>query len=719
MTTTTMHRAVLACLLLALSMNGACGATPLAFGTKYSDNDQGDIDQLLARVQNAPPRSTSTIAVGVTAAPAQLYAYDLASHTTLWKQPVAATSAPILAGESVIFQTASSIVAVSLRSGEKQVELSRGNKVLRGADGEGALSVFVMGEGMGTYAKSEVVLLRRGSVDWTRPIEGMVGVPSVVGTVVLVPWSSQFISAIDVESGREVARVRVLDSVLAHALRDREHTYVGSPHGIARLTAAIGTGKITPSLLKLPEQNLPGRPLLLRDVYAEAAPPAPDSAQHRIALVWEPRALDADRVGLEDDTLYLVFYRFVFALSPADYEVRWVHRNETDIIGAAAEPGGVVIADTAGGISEIAASSGEQLSHVTTGLESTVMRLPMGSHATDAGAPLSVDARRASLLAAAEDNDSRMVPARILSVRALSKLEEAEATASLIALCENRELAPAVRTESCNALKSRSFGTEHLLTALGRHAAFLSNTNAPPVGALAKAAVGSKEARAVGPLTEHLHDPNTQSSDLVTVVNALNDLGDASAAKPLEAFLLRYHADPVDAELVSALERIPAVLAKLEGQAAVPALEVVLNDELATYSVRQQAREVLDALKAEAEAEAAKKAAEEAAKNAPPEEAAPPAALTPVDSEAAMPTHLTTELLEQALLPVRDQLQACVANDNKFQARAVLVIEDGAVLMVSVLPANLQKCIEPLIRGQQFPKTRFPKKERVTHIVKR
>lgn len=715
MKTTTMRRALFAC---SLGLFSACAGTPLAFGTRYKDNDKQDVQQLLARVQNAPPRNSGTIAVGITTGPSpQLYAYDLASQTTLWKQPVAATSAPLLAGESVIFQTASSIVAVALRTGQKQVEVSRGDKVLRGADGEGALAVFVMGEGMGTFAKSEVVLLRRGAVDWTRPIHGMVGVPSVVGTVVLVPWSNQYVSAVDVESGREVARVRVLDSVLAHALRDREHTYVGSTRGVALLSATVSTGSLSPNMLKLPDQNLPGRPQLLRDVYAQAAPPTPDSAQHRIALVWEPRVLDNARVGFEDDTIYLVFYRFVFALSPADYGVRWVHRSETDIVGAAAEPGGVVIADASGGLTELAASSGEEIARSSTGLASDVVRVPTGMRSTDAGAPLSIDARRASLLAAAQDTDARMVPARILAVRALAKLQEADATASLIALCEDRSLAPAVRTEGCVALRSRSLGSEYLLAALGRHAAFLTHTSAPPVGALAKAAVGAKETRAAGPLTEHLLDPETESSDLVVVVNALQDLGDPSATKPLESFLLRYHADPIDAELVSALEQVPAVLAKLEGQAAVPALTAVVDDGLGISSVRQKASEVLDALKAQADAEAAKKAAEEAAKDAPPEEEAPPA-VTTVDEEE-MPTHLTTEMLDKALLPVRDQLQACVANDDKFQARAVLVIEDGAVLMVSVLPANLQSCIEPLIRSQQFPKTRYPKKERVTYIVKR
>jgi hypothetical protein len=48
-----------------------------------------------------------------------------------------------------------------------------------------------------------------------------------------------------------------------------------------------------------------------------------------------------------------------------------------------------------------------------------------------------------------------------------------------------------------------------------------------------------------------------------------------------------------------------------------------------------------------------------------------------------------------------------------------MVVEDGAVLMVSVVPAELQSCVEPLVLPQPFPKTRFPKKERLTHIIKR
>jgi outer membrane protein assembly factor BamB len=702
--------------LLVLLLGGACGGTPAAFSTKYADNDEDDIELLLDRVNNAPPRTPGTVVVGVTAAPTQLFAYDLAAQRLLWRQPVAATSAPFLAGESVIYQTADAIEAVALRDGGKQLEVDRGNKLLRGADGDGALAVFVMSEGMGTYAKSEIVLMRRGAVDWRLPIDGLVGVPAIAGTVVLVPWSNQFVTAIDIESGREVARVRVRDAVLAHALRDREHTYVGSQHGITRVSASIGSGKLRGAgYLRLPEQNLPGRPLLLRDVYAETAPATPDSAQHRIALVWEPRALEGVRVGLEDDNVYLVFYAFVFALDPRDYGVRWVHRNDADIVGAAASPGGVIIGDESGKLLQLAAASGKVVFRANSELRSTVVRIPMGARSVEAGAPIDPNSLRTELFAAAQDTDARMVPARLLAVRALAKLDDADATESLIALCDDARLAPAVRTAACSSLKTRALGVDHLLMALARHASFLEGTTAPPVGALAKAAAAAKEKRAVAPLLLHLGDPATPSSDLPAIVTALKELQDPSAAPGLRAFLQRYHADPIDVELVTALDRVPAALASLEGAAALPVLEQVMADGMGSLSVRQRAREELEKLQAIAAAEAAKA---EAAKNPAPETVP---SVVPVEPDPVEPTHLTTDLVNKALLPVRDQLQACLTAEGRklFQARAVLVVEAGEVLMVSVMPSELQGCVEPLVRTQKFPQTKYPKKERLTYTLKR
>jgi hypothetical protein len=259
-------------------------------------------------------------------------------------------------------------------------------------------------------------------------------------------------------------------------------------------------------------------------------------------------------------------------------------------------------------------------------------------------------------------------------------------------------------------------GADHIIAALERHASFLAGTTAPPVGALARAAASQKVTGAVPLLIAHLRDPQTRSRDLPALVAALRELSGPAAAEPLADFLRLYHADPIDEHVVRALELIPETLVHLGGPVARPVVASVMNDELGAQSVREKARaalETIDALEAAAKADEAQQQQEQQA------EAATPSATE--GAGPAMPSYLSSDVVAKALLPVRDELQGCLTNRPQpiFQARVVLVVEDGKVLMASVLPAELQACIEPLIRAQTFPETKTAKKEQITYTLKR
>jgi outer membrane protein assembly factor BamB len=703
---------------LTLLACAACGGAPAAFGTRYPDNRDSDIELMLQRIDAAPERPAGTIAVAITAPPTQLYAYDLASRRVLWQRRVEASSAPHVAGDAIVLQSGNSIAGFDLHRGEPLFRLERGAMTLRAADGQGKFAVIVIGEGQGTYAKSEVLAVRGDSVQWRRSVDKLVGAPAVVGTMVLVPWANQFLSALDAQSGEEFARVRVHDGVIAHAFSDAGQVYIGSFHGVTRVTSSIGSGTLKGAgYFALPDRELPGRPLLLRDVYAASSSAAPDSAQHRIALAWRPIALDHVRIGLQDGNLYLVFYRFVYALDPRDYTVRWVYVHDADIVGATAQADGLALADELGRFAFVGAMSGAALWKEESKLPSTVARLPRGGAGASDVAALNPQELPARLLAAAMDPDARLVPARILAVEQLARLPQADATANLIELCDTQRVAPPVRERACVKLKDRAIGAEHLLTALERHAGYLEGTTTPPVGALAKAAASLAEKRAVPLLVAHLKDPNTRSSDLPAVVAALGELGDPAAGEPLSDFFRIYHADPIDEHVVAALELVPEALVKLNGPVAMPVLEAVTYDGLGTYSVRQKARVALDGLAAQQEA--AQKRDEAAQVEQEQQVAAE--TQTAADPEQSLPTHLTNDLISEALLPVRDQLRNCLGAAAKptFQARIVLVLEDAQVRMVSVLPAELQGCVEPLVRAQTFPKTRSVKSEQISYTLKR
>jgi hypothetical protein len=221
-------------------------------------------------------------------------------------------------------------------------------------------------------------------------------------------------------------------------------------------------------------------------------------------------------------------------------------------------------------------------------------------------------------------------------------------------------------------------------------------------------------------LVAHLKDPETRSQDLPDLVSSLRALEDRSASQPLGDFLALYHADAVDEHVVRALELVPDALVHLSGPVAAPVLQAVADDELGVASVRASAKAALAALEAQTgAAEAAQAAAvAETTKEAEAAVAAQTATPTPVE---VRPSHLTSDHVTAALLPSREKLQACLkeAKPPQFQARVVLMIEDGDAKMISVMPVELQGCIEPLIAGVAFPRTKVIKRERLTYIVKR
>ncbi len=698
----------------------ACAATPAAFSARYPDNVEDDLALLVQRVQSAPPRTEASIAVGVTAAPKQLYAYDLAAKHVLWRLPSETRFAPLLAGEVVVTQEANKVVGREQTTGQTRFSIDSAGMTLNGADGEGQNVVLVLTTGAGTYAKSNVLLMQGGAVRWKRQLNASAGSAALVGKVVLVPWSGQYLSALTIADGNEFARLRVHDAVLGHAFVAQGKAFLGSEHGVGQLTQEIVSGKLqTGAYLAAPTDDLPGRPLFMRDVYATTPMAAPESAQNRIRMTWLPALRDAHHIELAGGNLYLMFYRFVFALHPGNLSLHWVYAHDRDLVGARAQPDGLAIADVHGGVGFLAARSGQRV-WFEDGAQPTVdMELPTAGGpqvSGDGGNAPDPDALRKQLLAAAQDADARLVPMRLLAVELLAKLDDEKATANLLGLCEDERTTAPVRKAACTALQERKSGTEHLLAALERHAAYLEGTTAPPVGALAKAAAAQQEKRAVPLLIAHLNDPATPPQTLPAVVSALADLGDTGAAPSLATFLRFYHADPVDEYVARTLELIPDALVKLQGPAARETLVAVADDTIGTGTVRDRAKRALAAL--DDQTKAAEKN-EDAQRLAEEQEAAKLEAAS--GPKRQQPAHITVDIIKETLLPVRQQLQSCVqkAKPETFQARLVLVIEDGQVLMVSVMPEHLQSCIEPLIRSRPFPTTQISKRERLSYTIKR
>ncbi|MBK8173556.1 MAG: PQQ-binding-like beta-propeller repeat protein [Sandaracinaceae bacterium] len=692
----------------------ACGGASGAFSPTFPDSREADIEHVLARVEAAPARPTSSISVGVTeGASPQLFAYDLRAARMLWSIPTHTAVTPVVAGDTVITDENRQITGHDLRTGHETFTLDSEALHLVGGDGEGRLGVFVLSTGGGVIASSKIIMIDGDSIRWTRTAEHACGVPAIHAGLVFVPWGNQNISVLDADSADETARIRIRDDVVGHAFVEGTHVYVGQA-GLFRLTPSIAHGtKAEAAYLAVHTPDLPGRPAFLPDAYV---PPAnASSAAHSVRFAWRPTGT-GEEVHLVDDSLYLVFYRTVVALDPSAENVRWVHQSTEDIVGASVQSNGLLVADHTGVLTLLDHADGRPGWHGNLGVAPSSIELGTGDLALQSSPVGEVRPLRDQLTSAAEDTDSRLVPVRVLAVHWLAALEDDAVTENLVSICSAPRVPPSVHNAACVALSERTRSDDHVIAALERHASFLQGTTVPPVGALAQAATRMQERRAIPLLIAQLRDPQTPVEDLPAVVNALKVLGDRSVVDSLEDFLRLYHAEePTDA-LTSALSLSVDALVALAGPVAADTLREIADDALGIGQVRSRAAAALEGLGA---VSAAAQQADEVRQTGV--QATTDTAEADTDADAR-PEMLTMQHVEAALSPVMNDLQTCMRQDRTHppSVRIVIVVDgDGVVQQVTTQPPTAQACITPFVSGATFPANRRGSRQVLTYTLRR
>lgn len=693
---------------LALCALAGCGAGATAFGDTFPDNRSEQLASVLARLEASGGARAATagpaIALAVSAAPTRLLAYDLASPgQALWQSSVELRSVPQLAGRSVVTHEGNEIVVRSLQSGQVTGRFGDRSLNLIGAAGEGNDGIVVLSTGGGVGAFSVVQGLHDGAPSFTAQMTQALGAPAVSAGMAFVPWGHQNLSVIELGSGSEIARLRPSQGVVASAIARDGHVYFG------RSGLALFGANTSPHFAAL-EQEMPASPQLLRDAYQP--PQGPNSAQNRVRLVYRPVAR-GEQAAFDRGAVYLVFYRLVFALDATGRTARWVAQLPHDVIGAQVTDGGVLAIDDSGVAHLLSVEDGRETWTRELGAELVFataaaegLRGGAGDGQSGQAPPL-----RDQLLAAAQNSDARLVPLRELAVRLLAAMPEADVTANVIALCDDPSVTASVRAVACEALATRTSGADHVLAALGRHASFLRGVSAPPVGALARAAVAMNARAAVPLLVAHLRDPETAAADLAPLAQALGSFGDASAVEPLADFLRLYHAESTDAGVDRGLDAALRAYTTLAGPTARELLEQIAGDGLALAAVRNAARAQITALDAPATPEGG--------------QATAPAAevdMTITEADDTRPAELSAAVVAELLEPSRAQLERCLVAEGRVhtRARVVLVVDpQGQVLMVTANPPALQGCIEPIVRAATYPQTRARGRQQVTYEVRR
>jgi hypothetical protein len=697
-------------LLFSLSLGAGCGGGGAggAFSQRFPDDRVDHVEAVIGRLGAVPPEHDRSIVVLAASDPQRVIAYDLATQHVLWEQAAELRTIPYVAGHYVVTQEAGGVVVRAIDGGRITSRIDDQQMGLVGADGDRESGVVALSTGGAVGARSMVVGLSHGSPSFRAEVEQAIGVPAVRGDLIFQPWGSQNLSVLE-ESGEEIARVRVTHGVVGHAFVEGSSIFVGQA-GLGLLSADLGAGGDAPWLTLATDPARPGNPPLLRDAYTP--PPSANSATHRVRLSFLPRA-QGNAVELVDDLVVLSFYRLVFALGDHGARAAWVQQMPRDVVGVSVREAGIYVVDDAGTVRLLSRTDGRTIWSASIGTGGTYAAIDPGTFAPSGPPEGDALPLRDQLLAAAASTDARLVPAREFAVRLLGRLPEAEVTQNLVVLCDDRDLLASVRSAACQALGTRTDGADSVVTALGRHAAFLTGTTAPPVGALATAALAMHEPRATPLLLGQLRDPETRNEDLPALFDALSGLADASAAAPIEDFLRLYHAEPGDSGMGPGLVHGVAAYAHLAGPTSRELLTALVGDALTMPEVREAASAALTELDRAASGETTETTTDATTETQPE---------TFTEADDPRPRELTPAMVGQILDPSRSELRDCLVTPGRVhaQARVVLVVEpSGTLAMVSASPDTVQACVEPIVRRYTFPATQARGRQRVTHVISR
>lgn len=692
-----MRRAALAMLVVA-----GCGGQ--AFGPSFREREQPEMSRVLEAMASAPARDDAPFVVAVTP-DGSLIGWDLREGRRAWSVSAEPTATPVIAGRYVVATEPSGLSVRRLEDGERAFVLSGSDLRLVGADAEGDALVVSLARGEGESPEGVVIGAVGGAHRWTEELPLPVAVPAVAGSIAIVPWAHQRVSFLDVSEGRERSRLRLEDAVVGHALRHGPRVLLGQHELFMIDEQLVEAGRRGNRFVRPEGRPLPGQPPLLPDGYERRF--APDSARNRVRLAW---ALGEDGQSFTDGLLYFVFYRLVFALDAGADEARWVATLPSDAVGVAASPGGVMVVTEDGTARFLAAADGREGFRAPLGGPVRAAEIRLAGFAPALAPEGEAATLRAQLERAASLDDARLDGGRALAIRYLARSPEDDVTQSLISLCTPRGVAGPARRAACDALATRESGASFVRDALRGRASFLEGTPPPPVGALARAAANMRLRNVVPLLLGHLDSPATPAEELSGLLDGLGRLGDARAARPIEAFLRLYHADPTDAREAEAIGAAASALLALAPDRFATVQELA-SDPLAPQAARDRMSRALTEHQAAAAAP-------------PPAPAQPPPRPTPTPEPVTddRPERITSEIRHEVLRPVEARLRRCLephGADPFPSARVSMFIdEEGRPQTISVMPAALQECIEPLIRSRTFPLTRRGR-EALVHVIRR
>jgi outer membrane protein assembly factor BamB len=568
----------------ALAASTACGGslTIHRFTTDWVDDDGKSMAIIQEKLASTHPAAGADVAVAVTGSSNELIGQPL-SGGAKWTFAHAVDARPLIAGSVVVGTGGGELFAIDATSGKKLWARPTGGLKVNGAGDDGTVTVVTRAAGAG---RGSVFLAvgRDGNVVHQIETERLLGSPAVLGGYAFIPWNGVYVSAIELSTGNEAARVVVREQT-SRAWTQSNELYFGEI-GIVRFDQKIKlSDKNGETHLALPARELAGAPKLMEPGTENPGPSA--EARDRIRLYARATPGDTEPLGIDSDRYYATYFKLVMGLTSKG-GLAWVHTHASDVIGGAASIGGVVICDEEGHVTILDGKTGGATGELSLGekVNSCVVQAD-GFRAT--GAPAEMPSLAAQISTALLNRDAELATAKRLLLRELTALNDDTATKTLIDLASDERTSPMILDDARKALADRRNGQAAMLEALGRHYDFMKGVlRPPPVGPLAQA-LGAMGAQAAAPLlASHLLDPADSGDDIRRAADALVRLAGPSEAPELTQFFAIYRGAAPDEDVEVAVVSVAQALARVGGEDGKKRIAAALHDGMTLPNVRER-----------------------------------------------------------------------------------------------------------------------------------
>jgi outer membrane protein assembly factor BamB len=564
-------------LALAALVAGCSGAqTRLAiFSTDWEDDGGASIGRVWQRVGGAKVPAATDVVVGVAGhagRPDVLVGLPLAGGSR-WTFSHALDARPVVAGKVVMGSGGGETFALDAATGRLLWKRASQGYSLLGVGDDGSVTVFTL-KSAGSASELYAVA-RDGSVVRHIATNRPLGTPAVFASMAFVPWAGEYVSVIDLGSGDEVARV-TLRTQTSHAWVGEGALWFGEV-GFTRFDEHISeASRGRSSTVVLPIRELPGLPRLMApgNLPLAAVATAEDKAR-----VYARPAAGEPGVAMEDGRWYATYFRIAMgydvgtgnragegmkAIEPG--RLAWVHLHDVDFLGGAAGPGGIVLCDEHGKVTELDAKTGGVVSVADLGepLKACVVNVDEERvRGAAESKPLAAQLAEAVLV-----NDPQLEVAQRLLLRELAAAPDEIATKALVDLASDPRTSPDLLADARTDLANRRNGASYMEAALARHYDFLKDVlRSPPVGPIAQA-LGAMKDRAASPLlASHLLDPADTDDDVMRAAAALAVIASPEEAIPLREFFAMYRANAGNDDLAAAVVSAGQALLAIDDKA--------------------------------------------------------------------------------------------------------------------------------------------------------